>query len=389
MRKDFLDQLRNNTDDYFFKTQTIVNDNKDCSVIYAVFLRSNVLFAPEYFYNFIAQVQRELGIRCTIYTRYQPGELVKATQPLLFIKGSFKELCVLETRVLQTLGYPCSAAYNAYKMAKSFKKVSFISMGARHTSGPEAANMVDYGISLGSKLARAEGAKGFIGSSTAAGGYYFGLKQGLGTMPHALVGYAGSSLMAAKLYRKSFPNSPLVALVDYYGKEVDDALEVCNHFTEFAHSGRLMVRLDTNGKRYLQGLNRTNSLEQIRKYVKEDFIESLSDTELDYLIGRGVSAAAIFTLKEHLLKHGFSKVGIVASSGFNCCKTKLMGKIKAPISVIGTGSAFSGCFHEASVTADIICYNNMFHVKKGREFLIQAWEELREYKNQAPATLSK
>ena len=46
-------------------------------------------------------------------------------------------------------------------------------------------------------------------------------------MPHALIGYAGSTLKAAKLYHNSFPEENLSVLVDYFGNEISDTLEVC------------------------------------------------------------------------------------------------------------------------------------------------------------------
>ena len=55
----------------------------------------------------------------------------------------------------------------------------------------------------------------------------------MGTMPHALIGYAGS-LRAAKLFHQTVPNAPLTVLVDYFGQEkITDALNVAGHFREF------------------------------------------------------------------------------------------------------------------------------------------------------------
>ena len=41
-------------------------------------------------------------------------------------------------------------------------------------------------------------------------------------MPHALVGYAGSTVEAARLYRKTFPDEKLTVLIDYFGAEISD-----------------------------------------------------------------------------------------------------------------------------------------------------------------------
>ena len=49
------------------------------------------------------------------------------------------------------------------------------------------------------------------------GSWKDGKKDGLGTMPHAFIGYAGSTLRAAELYAKYNPNEKLIILVDYFG----------------------------------------------------------------------------------------------------------------------------------------------------------------------------
>ena len=59
-------------------------------------------------------------------------------------------------------------------------------------------------------------------------------------MPHALIGYAGSTLKAAEIFVDTFPGEPVTVLVDYYGREVTDALTVCRRFPELASGGMLI-----------------------------------------------------------------------------------------------------------------------------------------------------
>ena len=67
-------------------------------------------------------------------------------------------------------------------------------MDARHCAGAEMAEMMAYAASVGSARAKRKvGAMGFIGNATDATAHYFGREHGLGTMPHALIGYAGST----------------------------------------------------------------------------------------------------------------------------------------------------------------------------------------------------
>ena len=63
-----------------------------------------------------------------------------------------------------------------------------------------------------------------------------------------------------------------------------------------------------------------------------------SETELRFLVGTGVSAAAIWRMREALDAAGYRGARIVASSGFGVDKCRVMADAKAPIDVVGTGS---------------------------------------------------
>src|SRR5690606_31432561 len=99
---------------------------------------------------------------------------------------------------------------------------------------------------------RKTGAVGFVGNSTDGAAHYFGNDKGMGTMPHALIGYAGSTVRAAEMFHAVKPDVPLTVLVDYFGQEVTDSLACARRFPDLAREGRLSVRLDTTGARYLQ-----------------------------------------------------------------------------------------------------------------------------------------
>jgi len=96
-----------------------------------------------------------------------------------------------------------------------------------------------------------------------------------------------------------------------------------------------------------------------------------NEAELRYLVGAGVSAAAIFHLRDALDGAGFSGVRIVASSGFDPAKCKVMSEAAAPIDVVGTGSYLPQRWTETYATADIIAYDGEPRVKVGREFLLR------------------
>jgi nicotinate phosphoribosyltransferase len=190
-------------------------------------------------------------------------------------------------------------------------------------------------------------------------------------MPHALIGYAGSTARAAEMFHETFPDQDLTVLVDYFGREVTDSLEVCRRLPELAASGRLSMRIDTPGGRFIEGLDPPGSYAVLEKHVPSAIRGYRDETQLRYLIGTGVSAAAIFHLRDALDAAGFDKVKIVASSGFSPAKCRIMAEAQAPIDVIGTGSYLPERWTETYATADIIEYDGEKRVKVGREFLFR------------------
>jgi nicotinate phosphoribosyltransferase len=190
-------------------------------------------------------------------------------------------------------------------------------------------------------------------------------------MPHALIGYAGSTERAAEMFHEAFPQENLTVLVDYFGHEITDGLEVCRRFPALAAAGTLSLRLDTHGGRFLEGLDPAESYAVLERRAPGAIRRYRSETELRYLVGTGVSAAAIWRMREALDEAGFPAVRIVASSGFGVGKCRVMADTKAPIDVVGTGSFIPDIWSETYATADIVEYDGTPMVKVGREFLLR------------------
>ena len=360
------------SDRYFVKTKQTVGRFGDKTVCYAVFMRRPVIFTPRLMVRWLQQVAADRGFRVAIDLNYREGDWVGAGEPLMYISGSFFHLVDLETLYLQKLGAPCVAAYNAFTMCTDLPKVAFLAMDARHCAGTEMAELMAYAASVGSEAAKREvGAVGFIGNANDATAHYFGRTRGLGTMPHALIGYAGSTLRAAEMFAETFPDEDLTVLVDYFGREVTDTLEVCRRFPDLAAAGRLAVRLDTHGGRFLEGLDPQESYAVLERHAPLAVRRYRNDAELRILTGTGVSAAAVYHMREQLDAAGFPKVRIVASSGFDVQKCKVMAEIGAPINAVGTGSYLPDTWKETYATADIVEYDGAPSVKIGREFLLK------------------
>src|SRR5215510_3974293 len=189
------------TDSYFLKTKAIVGHFGDRLATYAVFMRRPVLCAPRFALEFLEGMGTERGKKFDIELGHPEGAWVGAGDPFLHVTGPLFDLVDLETVLLQKLGPACVAAYNAYAMCADLPKVAFMAMDARHCTGAEMAAMMAYAAAVGSELAQREaGAIGFVGCAADATAQYFGQAKGLGTMPHALSGYAGSTVRAAEMY---------------------------------------------------------------------------------------------------------------------------------------------------------------------------------------------
>ncbi len=364
------------TDKYFSRTAAVVRKFGDAQVTYAVFMRRPVLFAGRMAVDWLRTVAAERGTEAVVEEVYSDGDWVGAGEPMVYITGSLAELSELETLFLQKLGAACVAAYNAYHMCMELPKVGFLAMDARHCAGTEMAELMAYAASVGSHRARRKAdAQGFIGNATDATARHFGQNEGRGTMPHSLIGYAGSTVRAAEMFHETHPDTDLIVLVDYYGQEITDALAVCARFPELTKAGRVGVRLDTHGGRYVEGLDTQTSYEVLERNAPDSIRGYRTETELRYLIGTGVSAAALWHMRESLDKAGYPEARIVASSGFSPAKCRVMAMASAPVDVIGTGSYLPDNWGETYATADIIAYNGEPRVKVGREFLLKKRSE--------------
>lgn len=378
------------TDKYFTKTKNIVEMFGDRTVTYGVFQRRDVVVATQLAVDFIQEHCPE----AEIIRHYEDGTVVPPKTKVLSITGPFSKLVELETIFLQKLGFAQVAAYNAYKMSLALPRSKFLDMHGRHATGDDMMIAAAYGASVGSRTARLQGAQGFIGTSNDLTAHFYPIKVGLGTMPHAVVGYAGSTLESLKIYVQANPSDTnIVALVDYFGQEVTDAIEGARWFFDrekLDTVGKTYgVRLDTNGERFLEGLDWEKSVEivckwigvypadeyaAVRKVIGDQAFDAASSEYIDkvrrILFGKGVSAANLMHMRRSLNKAGYTRAQIVASSGFDLFKCQIMAAVNAPIDTVGTGSFLPKTLSETYATADIFRYDDVTSVKVGREWLI-------------------
>lgn len=380
------------TDKYFTNTARIVAAHGDARVTYALFMRRRVIAALEPAIRLLRRLVPEAEVK----RFFADGELVPSEVKMLEITGPMSRLSELETLILQKVGLPCVAANNAYEMCLAMPGSTFMDMHARHGTGADMNYLGAYGAAIGSEAARAkdERVRGFVGSSQDLTAAFFGSHSGMGTMPHALVGYTGGDVLAAlKLFHATLPEArALTALVDYTGQEITDSLRCAKWFYEEAGLGgsakQFGVRLDTHGGRFAEGLDYERSVETVGQWLgvsgEYNIVESvlgerafqldpnniLVDKVRRILFGKGVSVASIIHVRRALDAAGYKGAAIVGSSGFDAQKCQVMGAARAPVDMVGTGSFLPETWSETYATADIIAYDGVARVKVGREFLI-------------------
>jgi nicotinate phosphoribosyltransferase len=155
------------TDHYFNKTKAAVGRFGDQRVTYALFMRRPVVSAPRLAIAWLEEMAASRETSFEIDLRYEESRWVGAGEPLMYVTGSLYHLVDLETLLLQKLGPPCVAAYNAYTMCADLSRVRFLAMDARHCAGTEMADMMAYAASVGSDRAKRKvGAVGFVGNAT-------------------------------------------------------------------------------------------------------------------------------------------------------------------------------------------------------------------------------
>src|SRR5699024_10603682 len=163
------------------------------------------------------------------------GDKIKPYESVLTITGPYQYFGYLEGIIDGILSRRTSVATNVYNVVKAArttgKQKPVIFMGDRDDHYTQQAR---------------DGYVAFICGSTAQATHamneWWG-KEGMGTMPHALIQmYRGDVVAATKAYHDIFPEDDLMALVDYNNDVITDSLKLAKEFGEKLKS----VRLDTS-----------------------------------------------------------------------------------------------------------------------------------------------
>src|SRR5690606_1476019 len=264
------------------------------------------------------------------------GDKISPFETVLTISGKYQQFGYLEGIIDGILARRTSVATNVYNVVKaahsSGKKKPVIFMGDRDDHYTTQAG---------------DGYAAFIGGSTAQATHamneWWG-KEGMGTMPHALIQmFRGDVVAATRAYHEMFPEDDLAALVDYNNDVITDSLKVAREFGETLKS----VRLDTS-----------------RTLVDRYFLRN------HHLMGtfdpRGVNAELLFALRKALDDEGFDHVKIMVTGGLNEKRIREFEEKNVPVDIYGVGRSLLKL--DIGFTGDLVLLNGEPEAKEGRRY---------------------
>ncbi len=257
------------------------------------------------------------------------GDLIEANEPVLKVTGKYEDFGFLESMIDGILARRSSVATNVYRVMKVLKGKDIFSMADRQD---------EYNTQIGDGYATY--VAGIRKVSTDAQGLWWG-GHGVGTMPHALIQICGGDILkASDLYRKSFPNEPVTALIDYNNDVVRDSLKLAKHLGRNLRA----VRVDTS------------------KSLIDHYFDDKDTSGFD---PHGVCKELIFALREELDKNGFDYVKIIVSSSFTAEKIKEWVELDVPVDTYGVGTAFVNNM-TVGFTGDLVMLDGKDEAKEGR-----------------------
>lgn len=321
---------------YFLKTSDIIRKyHKDNIVTMQFFQKEHAVLCGTDEVIALVKTFAHNPEELEIYS-LKDGDKIKPFETVLTITGPYQNFGYLEGIIDGILSRRTSVATNVYNVARaagiSGKQKPIIFMGDRDDHYTQQAG---------------DGYSAYIGGSTAQATHamneWWG-KQGMGTMPHALIQlFNGDVVEATKAYANTFPEDELISLVDYNNDVITDSLKVARVFGDKLKG----VRIDTS-----------------RTLIDQYFLRN------QHLLGtfdpRGVNIELIFALRKALDDEGFHHVKIVVSGGFNEERIQEFEEQNVPVDMYGIGSSLLKI--NIGFTGDNVMLNGKHQAKAGRRY---------------------
>lgn len=300
----------------------------------------------------------------------QDGTLVQGdgdpanVQPVMRVRGRYRDFAILETPTLGILTRASRVATNVYKTLIAARGKPVMFFPARFDLHEvQAADGYAYNIAVQRFNLDYAGTLGPFISTDAQGDWWAG--AGGGTVAHAAIAcFLGDTAEAMRTFAQILPPSiPRIALVDFNNDCVGDSLAVCQ--TMFTHY------------RSLVDAGQVGEANRYRLYgVRLDTSASLRDRSLSPLgdpgLDLGVNPRLVFAVRQALdtvwqgwdlpatwrdsAREFCQSVKIVVSGGFNPEKIERFEKLQVPVDIYAVGSSLFDN-HASTVTdftADVV-----------------------------------
>lgn len=276
------------------------------------------------------------------------GDRVEPWEPFMTIEGPQQYYAYLETVLLGVIARPTATATSTAKVVQAARGKPILFFPARFdhfwvqaTDGYAAMKAGAFGV------------------STDANADYWG-EEGLGTIPHALIGaYNGSTSLAALAFDRQIDgNVNRIALVDWENDCIGTTLDVVKaHCQAYRGSGdepSLWPSVIGAGKGKLWGVRFDTGGTLRDKSVMPQDRSSL-----------GVCPELVFRARQVFDQYGLHDLKIIVSGGFTVEKIELFENLAAPVDIYGVGSSLLQ--EKIDVTADVVLVEGQPCAKIGRK----------------------
>lgn len=270
----------------------------------------------------------------------------KDVDPIMKIKGRYKDFSILETPMLGSLTEASRIATNVYKVLEAARGKDILFFPARFAHYKLQA-LHGYAYSLGVKAYNDDYGKNSLRLvSTDGQGAWWGGKGG-GTISHSYIAtFHGETAEAMLQFSRLMPlDVNRIALVDFDNDCVGTSLKVLKIMFE-KYNSLLKKGKEKEAKKYkLYGVRPDTS-----SSLRDISVEPLGDKKLD----NGVNARLIFKLRQNIdkaykfwdyekedkkrAKKYCEDVKIIATGGFKPEKIRRFEKSQVPVDVYGIGS---------------------------------------------------
>jgi nicotinate phosphoribosyltransferase len=258
------------------------------------------------------------------------GDAIKPWETVMTIEGPLYQFAHLETLYLGILARRTKIATNVRRVVEAAHDKPIFYFPARFDHW-----FMQGGDGYAAKVG------GALAVSTDAQGEWWGA-SGAGTIPHALIAACqGDTVDAARLFARGFPDTNLIALVDFHNDSVTTSLEVARELGDKLWG----VRLDT-----------ANTL------VDKSVIPQMGTQP-----PTGVNPQLVWNVRKALDKEGFQHVKIIASGGFHAERIREFEQAGVPVDAYGVGSALVK--GSINFTADVVMVEGKPMAKVGRQYL--------------------